>query len=377
MNRHGSDIARVEGRRVALPTGLQDIRLPNGQRVRADLNVLLIRLTDEDGAHGHSMLWAQQEGQLSLFECGLRHLAPHVRGKRPQEGATLQHLLRRQLAFVGSEGIAAFALSGLEMAVEDLRCRRQGVSLGQAFGKASDRIRAYQTGLMLESSEDELVGEAKAIYASGIKAVKMIVGKPRLAEDAARVRLVKESLPSDATLMVDALQRWDYRTALQAVEHFAEFELAWVEDPLDHRDLAGYRRLVARSHVPIATGESLYRADDFRALMDAGVPYIVGELERVGGFRPWMRLAELAASASSVFLPHIYPHVSAQLAAALDQREVWWEYVPWFDGLVQQKFDIHDGYLTVSDLPGSGFEPHPEAIERFSRSDWMNLAGDH
>ncbi|GAA5063522.1 L-alanine-DL-glutamate epimerase-like enolase superfamily enzyme [Thermocatellispora tengchongensis] len=374
MTDQGSEITRVDGRRVALPTGLKDIRLPNGQRVPANLNVLLVRLTDEDGATGCSMLWAQQERQLSLFECGLRYLAPYVRGKRPQEGAARQSFLRRQLGFVGSEGIAAFAVSGLEMAAEDLRCRRQGISLATAFGKTSDRIRAYQTGLMLETPEDDLVAEAKAIYASGVKAVKMIVGKPDLAEDVERVRLVKEALPPDATLMADALQRWDYRTALRAAERFAEFEPAWLEDPLDHRDVAGYRRLAARSPVPIATGESLYRADDFRALVDAGVPYLVGELERVGGFRQWMRLADLAASGSSVFLPHIYPHVSAQLAAALDQREVWWEYVPWFDGLVRQKFDVRDGYLTVSDLPGSGFDPDPEAIERFSRTEWTDLA---
>ncbi len=358
---------------MALPTGLKDIVLPNGQRIPTDLNVLLVRVTDDDGACGQSMLWAQQERHLSLFECALRYLAPHVPGNRPEENATLQSRLHRQLGFVGSEGIASFAVSGLEMAVEDLWLRRQGVSLANAYGKTSDRIRAYQTGLLLETTADDLVDEAKAIYASGVKAVKMIAGKPRLEEDVERIRLVKESLPSDATLMVDALQRWDYRTALRAVEHIAEFEPAWLEDPLDHRDVAGYRRLAARSPIPIATGESLFRADDFRALVEAGVPYIVGELERVGGFRQWMRLADIAASGSAVFLPHIYPHVSAQLTAALNQREVWWEYVPWFNGLTQRGFDIHDGYLTVSDRPGSGFDPDPEAIERFSRTGWMDL----
>ncbi|ODU29951.1 MAG: hypothetical protein ABS80_01065 [Pseudonocardia sp. SCN 72-51] len=364
----------MEGRRLALPTGLKDVVLPNGQRIRADLGVIVVRLTDADGAQGYSLVWAQQERLLVLFEAGLQLLGPQLRGTTPHDGESVVTSLRGHLGFVGWSGAGAFATSGLEMAVQDLLCRRRGVSLARALGKRSDTVRAYQTGLMLGSAPEDLVTEAKAIYAGGVKAIKMIVGKPDLEEDLERIGAVKAALPADATLMVDALQHWDPAAALRAAEAFAPLGLAWLEDPIGHHDLAGYRELVVRSPVPIATGESLFEEADFRALVDAGVPYVIAELERVGGISQWMRTAELVSQGEGVLLPHIYPHVSAQLIAALNQREAWWEYVPWFNGLVPGRFELRDGLLVVSDQPGSGFDPDPDAIERFARADWLDLA---
>jgi L-alanine-DL-glutamate epimerase-like enolase superfamily enzyme len=82
----------------------------------------------------------------------------------------------------------------------------------------------------------------------------------------------------------------------------------------------------------------------------------------------------MVQAASAVMLPHIYPHVSAQLLSAVEQAEVWWEYVPWFDQLVAEPFEIVDGELIVGDCPGSGFDPDPDAVERLARTPWLPLA---
>ena len=75
----------------------------------------------------------------------------------------------------------------------------------------------------------------------------------------------------------------------------------------------------------------------------------------------------------AAILPHINPHISAQLTAALTQDEVWWEYVPWFDQLVDEPFDIRDGAVHPSRAPGSGLEPSLDSIERLAQSPWQPL----
>lgn len=366
-------IARAEIRKLLVPTGMKSFVLPNGHRTPTHLPVLLIRLVDEDDVIGYSMLWVQREQQIALFEATLRYLADTVEGHRLDETPTIPVALQQATGFIGGEGVAAFGVSGFEMALEDLTCRRAGLSLSRSLGRVRDTVPAYQTGLMLNASIDELVVETAKIVASGIKAIKMIVGRPTLEEDVDRIRAVKEALPSDGTLMVDALQRWDRRSALRAAELFAEFDLAWLEDPIHHADLAGYRLLAERAPVPVATGESLFALADLAALVDAKVPYVIAELERVGGIRPWMRIADVVEAGSAAMLPHIYPHISAQLTAALTQRDVWWEYVPWFDDIVNEPFTVVDGVVTVPDTPGSGFNPDLDAVERLAQGPWRSL----
>jgi L-alanine-DL-glutamate epimerase-like enolase superfamily enzyme len=366
-------IVSAESRHVKVPTGMKEAVLPTGQKVNNDLDVLLLRLTDDDGTVAHSMLWLTVADQVPLMEAALRYHAPRVEGHRLDQVPNIPLTLAQSLSFVGHQGVAAFGASAFEMAIEDLICRRRNISLGKALGQVSQKVRAYQTGLMPFTPIDELVAEAQEIYDGGVRAIKMLVGKPRIEQDVERIAAVRAALPDDASLMVDALQKWNYTQARQAVEAFADFDLVWVEDPLDHTDIKGYRDLVRISPVPISTGESLFAVDSFQQLFDARLPYVVGELERVGGIRAWMRLANLAAAHSTTLLPHIFPHLSAHLVSALPQKEVWWEYVPWFDSLLDYTFDINDGFLTVADRPGTGFDLSFDAVENFARSPWQRL----
>ncbi|TDB88444.1 mandelate racemase/muconate lactonizing enzyme family protein [Actinomadura sp. KC216] len=368
-------VVRAEVRRLALATGLPSFTLPDGRRTPSDLPVLLVRVTDDDGVQGHSLLWVQRDRQAPLLEAGLRYLADLVEQRSLKDAPGLLGSMRRATAFVGAGGVAAFGVSGLQMAIEDLLCRRRGASLSEVLGRRRDHVRVYQTGLMLHSPVEELLAEAAGMYGRGVRAMKMMVGKPDIGEDVERLEAVKRSLPGDVTLMVDALQRWTVPDALRASERFAHLELAWIEDPIAQDDLDGYRELARSSAVPVATGETCFSMRELRALLEAGIPYIVGELERVGGMGAWIHAAEIVHDSGATMLPHLYPHVSAQILATLPQHEVWLEYVPWFDALVDQGLHLDDGRLPISSAPGSGFTPSPEAVERLACGPWRRLTG--
>lgn len=362
----------AEARNLSIPTGIAPFRLPNGQLTPTDVPAIVLRLTDGEGVQGFSLLWFQQPSQAVLVGAALQYLCGEV---VPVAGmAALDAGILAATRFVGEHGVMAFASSGLRMAAEDLLCRRRGISLADLVGRRRDRVRCYQTGLMLQSNTDELVAEAAAIYASGVRAVKMLVGKPDLDEDVDRVQAVRDSLPTDAVLMVDALQRWDSAaTALRAAQRFEPFGIHWIEDPLPHADIAGYRDLAQRSPVSIASGETLFSPADIDELVGVGVRYIVGEPERVGGLRAWLGVADRVRDSGATMLPHLYPHVSAQLLATLHQDEVWLEFVPWFDQLVSQQLSFIDGTVQVGCEPGSGFTPCPDALDRLAWGPWHQI----
>ncbi|WP_082940144.1 mandelate racemase/muconate lactonizing enzyme family protein [Mycolicibacterium peregrinum] len=363
----------VEVRYLGIPTGIRPFRLPNGRLTPTDMPVMVLRLTDREGFQGFSLLWFQQQAQAALVGAGLSHLCAEV-----TPGSNLAELdagIRAATRFIGEHGVMAFASSGLRMAAEDLVCRRRGVGLAELIGRRRDRVQLYQTGLMLQSSIDELVAEATSMCARGVRAMKMLVGKPDLDEDADRIHAVRDCLPADAVIMVDALQRWDNaETALRAAERFEPFGIKWIEDPLPHGDMAGYRDLAERCPIPIASGETLFAPADVDQLVGAGVPYIVGEPERLGGLWAWLHIAEKVRESGATMLPHLYPHVSAQLLATLRQDDVWLEYVPWFDQLVSQQLSFSaDGTIHVDSGPGAGFTPCPDALDRLASGPWRRI----
>lgn len=366
-----SSIARRESRRVALPTGIASFTLPNGRRTPTDLPALLVRLVGHDGVTGHGLLWAQSEPQLAVMEASVRCVAAAT-GTTADDPSSAS-AVADSVDFLGAEGAAAFGVSGYVMALEDLAWRRDGTSLGADVGRVRSSVPVYRTGLMLHSSIDELVAEATDVAERGFGGVKMILGRPSIDDDAERVAAVRAALPDHVALMADALQRWDLGTARRATERLADHGLRWIEDPLHHRDVAGYAELVSRSPVPIATGESLFTTDAFRRLLDAGLPYVVCEPERIGGAGRWLEVADLARRAGATALPHLYPHLSVQMLATLDQPEVWVEYVPWFDELAGELVVGPEG-IEVDTRPGAGFHPDAQAVERLATGPWVSLA---
>jgi L-alanine-DL-glutamate epimerase-like enolase superfamily enzyme len=166
---------------------------------------------------------------------------------------------------------------------------------------------------------EELREQARRWVAAGCRGVKIKVGRPDVAEDVERVAAVREVIGPHRQLMVDANQRWDLPTAMRAVRALARFDLHWVEEPLVADDLPALSRLHdAGLGVPIAVGENVYTAFQYRQLLASGAADVVQpNAVRVGGITPFLRIAHLARAASVPVAPHLLPDLSGQLALCL------------------------------------------------------------
>ncbi|HEX6870461.1 MAG TPA: mandelate racemase/muconate lactonizing enzyme family protein [Micromonosporaceae bacterium] len=337
------------------------------------IDTIMVRVMDADGATGFALLWCVRPDQVPVLIEAVRYLSPCVKGHPPASAGTIHARLRNDANFLGLKGAGVFALSALDMAVHDLRCRRLGVSLGKLSGQVRDRVPVYWSGLMLTETDADLVREAGELVDRGFRACKIRVGRNSIDEDARRIALIRDHTPPDTVLMLDAVQYYTPQEAVRACRRFAEFSPHWLEEPVVHNDAAGLRYVVDRSEIPIASGENEYLPEGFHALMETGLDYLLVDLERVGGITGWHTTASLASVSTTVMTPHVYPHVCVQLGSAMPQREVWVEYMSWWDELMSYELRVESGQMVVPDVVGSGVDPDPVALDRFAVTGWQAL----
>jgi L-alanine-DL-glutamate epimerase-like enolase superfamily enzyme len=155
-------------------------------------------------------------------------------------------------------------------------------------------------------------------------------------------------------LMVDANQQWDRATALRMGRQLEEFNLVWIEEPLDAYDFEGHADLARALDTPIATGEMLASVAEHKGLINAnGCDIIQPDAPRVGGITQFLRLAALADERGLGLAPHFAMEIHLHLAAAYP-REPWVEHFDWLDPLFNERLETKNGRMLVPDRPGLG-----------------------
>lgn len=272
---------------------------------------------------------------------------------------TMVHAVRN----VGRPGVAASAVSAVDVAVWDLKARLLGLPLVDLLGAAHDRIAAYGSGgftsYTVERLRDQLGGW---VHDNGCRAVKMKIGR-HPADDDARVRVAREAIGPQAELFVDANGAYHSKQALAFADRVAPLGVTWFEEPVSSDDHEGLRLLRDRapSGMRIAAGEYGYDIIYFRRLLAAGaVDVLQADATRCGGVTGFMQAATLADAWNLPFSAHTAPSLHTHLACAASRALN----VEYFHDHVRIETQLFDGARTVRDgwlepdrtRPGLGLE---------------------
>lgn len=328
-----------------------------------------VRIRMADGSEGTGYTYTIGTGGSSVVALLRDHLAPRLIGRDP----TLVEQIWRDLLFathatsVGA--ITSLALCAVDTALWDWRCRRDGQPLWRAAGGAQASVPVYTTeGGWLHLSPDELVRQSVEAQAQGFLGAKVKVGKPRLAEDLARLRAVRQAVGDGFEIMVDANQCFTLGEALRRAPHYADLAIGWFEEPLPGDDLEGHRRLAAQATLPIAVGESLYSPGQFGDYVRAQACHIVQvDVARVGGITPWLKVAHLAECCNLAVAPHFLMELHVSLTTAVPNG-AWLEYIPQLDAVASSRVAIAGGRATPPETPGLGIAWDWPEIERRAKS---------
>ena len=211
-----------------------------------------------------------------------------------------------QLGSHGMGAACAMAMSGIDMALWDIRGKAVGWPLYRLLGGTSRAIPAYAGGISLGYQQPRsLVDEVAGFVDAGYKAVKLRIGDTA-ARDIARIRAVRRAFP-DLDILTDANTGYTVADARKVIPELDDCAVGWLEEPFPAHDYKSYALAAGFGRVALAAGENHYTRFEFtRAIEDGVITILQPDLSKSGGITEVLRIA---AMASAWKLP-IHPHTS-------------------------------------------------------------------
>ena len=337
--------------RIPLPVTLSDST--HGDLTHFQL--VTVRLRERDGAEGLGYTYTVGAGGAAIRELVRRDLAPLLAGADPERIEQLWQRMWWRLHYVGRGGLAVHALSAVDIALWDLRARRQRLPLWRLLGGHAPAVKAYAGGIDLQFTLAQLERQTEASLAAGFRAIKMKVGRPRLSEDLERVAALRSWLGADAALMVDANMRWRVDEAIRASRALAAHGVTWLEEPTIPDDLPGHVRIAREGALPIAAGENLHTLHEFKRYIDAGaVDFPEPDASNCGGITAWLKVAHVAEAHNLPVTSHGIHDIHVHLLAAVPNAS--WLEVHGFglERFMADPLRIVEGEALAPDRPGHG-----------------------
>jgi L-alanine-DL-glutamate epimerase-like enolase superfamily enzyme len=273
---------------------------------------------------------------------------------------------------IGWRGVAACAISAVDIALWDLKARLLEVPLASLFGLARLRVPIYGSGGFTSYSDGRLREQLSGwVHRDGCRFVKMKIGAEP-GSDLNRVKAAREAI-GEAGLFVDANGAYSRKQALSFAERFADLDVAWLEEPVSSDDLEGLSLLRNRAPagMEIAAGEYGYEPFYFRRMLEAGaVDVLQADATRCCGYTGFLRAAALCDAWSLPLSSHCAP--ALHLAVCCGAPRV--RHMEWFHDHARIEGAVFDGAPV---LKNGAVEP---ALDRpghgliFKRSDAERLA---
>ena len=329
-----------------------------------ELELVVVEVECDDGSEGVGFTYTIGEGGSSVHEFVRATLEPLVGGESAAPRAAAERM-RAGTTFVGRAGVSELAIAAVDVALWDALGRRTGEPLYALLGGERREVPAYETnGGWLQFDEDRLVENAERAADEGFVGMKMKVGRGH-AEDARRVRSVREALPDGMGLMVDANCAYTVAEARRFLRH-VDVPLDWLEEPLPKDDYAGHADLRSLVDVPIALGENAYSEREFaQAVRLDAADVLQPDVCRVGGVTAWAGVAELARAAGLPVVPHYVEPIHVHLAAAFENVPSIEHHSTVLDGVIESPLELEDGRFTPPEEPGHGVRF--DGLERYAK----------
>jgi L-alanine-DL-glutamate epimerase-like enolase superfamily enzyme len=276
-------------------------------------------------------------------------------------------IYRMQLASHGMGTAAVLAMSGIDMALWDIRGKAVGWPLYRLFGGSSRPIPAYAGGVSLGYQEPGmLVDEVGALVDTGYRAIKLRVGDSPV-RDLERVAAVRKTFGEDLTILVDANTGYSIDDTRQLIPEFESYNVGWLEEPFAAHDRRSYALAATFGTLPLAAGENCYTRFEFSSLIEDGVIQILQpDLSKTGGPTEALRIAAMASAHKLPIHPHtsitgLNMAASIHFLAAIDNGGYFEADVSqnnlFRDELVSTPYTLDaDGCVHPVDKPGIGLE---------------------
>jgi galactonate dehydratase len=347
-------------------------------------NWTLLRITADNGLTGvgEATNWP---GSPLVYHAA-RHLGERIVGLDPRRVDFIWTKLYRDLNWLGPTGVMMCAMSGIDMALLDLKAKWLGVPCYELLGGA------FRTEILLYANywftagghnPDDYARQAREVIGRGFTAMKFdpfahttyLYGEHLSSnltltvdqEDRAYhiVKAVREAVGPNVPLAIETHAMLSLPTAIRMAERLAPLGMMWYEEPVGPESANTLRAIRERINVPICVGERHYSRWGYRPILEGQlVDYIMPDVTRCGGPSELRRIAAQAEIYNVPVAPHnpngpLSTLASAHVCAAIPnffRQEFMFTDVPWRDTVISRPLNIRDGHLILDEAPGLGVE---------------------
>lgn len=342
----------------------------------------LVEVICDDGTIG----WGECLGPAKPNAAIVEVYAQSLIGEDPLQTEKVWLTLYNRLRDQGQRGLTVTALSGIDIALWDIKGKHFGVPISALLGgRFRDSVRAYATGSFRREGVDrvtDIAAEVAGYRRDGFHAVKIKIGFD-VEEDLAVIAAVRDAIGPDIRMMIDANHGYDYLEAIELGQRAAQYGIDWFEEPVLPEQIGTYEAVRAGQPIPVASGENWHgRYAMHEPLARRAVDIVQPDICGVGGFSEMRRVADMAAMHGVRLVPHVWGTAvclaaSLQFMAALPPNpprrqpiEPIMEFDrtenPFRQAVVQTPLEHDQGVMTIPNGPGLGIEINRNALSTYA-----------
>lgn len=357
-------IERIDVSAYRIPTDLPEA---DGTYAWDSTTLVVVEVT-AGGARGLGYTYADTATAALIHDT----LADIVRGRNAFDVPGAWEAMVHSIRNLGRPGVASMAISGVDVALWDLKAKLLDLPLCKLLGQAREAVPVYGSGGFTSYSIAQLQQQLGGWVAQGIPRVKMKIGT-HPADDLDRVHAARAAMGAEADLYVDANGAYTRKQALRQAQAFADLGVVWFEEPVSSDDLDGLRLIRDRAPagMNIAAGEYGYDLWYFRRMLEAdAVDVQQADGSRCGGITSFLRVGTLVEARSMSLSAHCAP--SLHLHACCAVPNLW--PIEYFHDHVRIERMLFDGAVSPVDgllhpdltRPGIGLDFKRKDAERFA-----------
>jgi galactonate dehydratase len=362
-----------------------------------------VRVLTDAGVHG----WGESSnfpanGSLIIGDA-IRRLRPWIVGQDAADITAMWHRLFRKAAYLGPRGLPTAVVSGIDIALWDIKGRLAGRPVHDLLGgKVRDSVPLYANGWFAAldghpacATPEEYAAAARRVVGRGHAAIKLdpfhemvphhtgyLGGQITAAGEefgVACVAAIREAIAPGVEVLIDAHGQYNVPTAVRLARRLERYRIGWFEEPTPPESLDALRAVREQVAVPITVGERLYTRWDFLpVLAERLADYLMPDVVWTGGISEVMRIAALAETYHVPVTPHNAMGPLQVVAGAHAMLTVPNFYrlehnvanVPWYDRCLDRTLDLRGDQLHLSARPGLGVELDPAFLRAHAARGW-------
>jgi D-galactarolactone cycloisomerase len=342
----------------------------------------IVEIVTDTGVTG----WGECFGPARPNAAVVQSFRDHLIGADPLASDVIWQNLYNRFRDQGQKGLIVSGLSGVDIALWDIKGKAFGAPIHQLMGgPMRRRVQAYATGTYRLDDGDPLdyvIQEVRERLAEGFTAIKLKIGLD-FEEDIALIRAVRAEIGPESQLMLDANHAYDAAEAIALGRRVADQNIGWFEEPVVPEDLASYREVKAAQPVPVAGGECEFTRWGFINIMVTRAMDIVQpDTCAAGGLSECKKIADMATAFGIRYIPHVWgtgisiaaalqllgaiPHTPARLRPREPLLEFDRSEHPFRQAVLVEPLEQHGGWVDIPTGPGLGIEINRAALGRFT-----------